>query len=729
MKQKIAIIGGGVAGLSLGLLLDKKKYDVEILEKNNEPGGHMRSMTAAGFTFDWVGAHILFSKNQAVLQFIKDVLYPNIYQAKRNNQISYKNCLVKYPYENDLASLPPQDKYEALYNYLFNETKFAKPKNLKEWLLDTFGKGICEQYLFPYNEKVWNVAVEDLSMVWADRIPKPPVEDVIKSALGWKTEGYTHQLYFYYPKYGGIDAFTKSLAQIVRNNITVGVDIKRVWRDQNEWVLVDQNKTERRYDIVINTSPIQAFVKTAELKYTAAELAAIDGLVQNPMITVMIGVNKPDPNRFTAIYFPEPEFLVNRLAYDSVFSPYNDPVGQHGMVAEITCKLTDQAWKMTDEDLIEHVVSNLEQRELLDRAAVIHTSVRRMPYAYVVYDKNYAKNQPVAVGAFTKNANLYMFGRFAEHLYFNSDQIIEHALDLATTINGKKASLPDKTAISRLRDEQSTGTVWPGLPADFIPPTNHPLDTNLFVGPPPRPLADYEKLGKIAITMPVYNEEEIIEKVVREFHEVARQLPNAIVLVSEDGSSDGTKKILARLQDELPFFEAKMSLDRAGAAQGQRNALAAAAAIADTVVITDSDGQHVAEDVYLLLDALLDGADYATGQKMDRDDPQLRLYGSRVWNWYIGILFGLDTNDVNSGFKAMSRKIVKKILPKNHVFAECVLTEFTARVKSADYKIAEVPVRHRARLGEARAWNKKKLLDIAWNLFKASWQLKSELKK
>ena len=58
-----------------------------------------------------------------------------------------------------------------------------------------------------------------------DRIPQPPVEDIIKSAKGIKTEGYKHQLYFDYPKRGGIqslfDAFLNKLnkkkIEIVRN--------------------------------------------------------------------------------------------------------------------------------------------------------------------------------------------------------------------------------------------------------------------------------------------------------------------------------------------------------------------------------------------------------------------------------------------------------------------------------------------------------------------------------
>jgi len=53
-------------------------------------------------------------------------------------------------------------------------------------VLATFGDGICERYLLSYNKKVWNIPVEELSMLWADRIPNPNPEDILKSAIGYE---------------------------------------------------------------------------------------------------------------------------------------------------------------------------------------------------------------------------------------------------------------------------------------------------------------------------------------------------------------------------------------------------------------------------------------------------------------------------------------------------------------------------------------------------------------
>ena len=55
-----------------------------------------------------------------------------------------------------------------------------------------------------------------MSLHWVDgRIPRPPVDDVIKSAIGISTEGYIHQSVFSYPLDGGIEALVKAIARPV----------------------------------------------------------------------------------------------------------------------------------------------------------------------------------------------------------------------------------------------------------------------------------------------------------------------------------------------------------------------------------------------------------------------------------------------------------------------------------------------------------------------------------
>jgi hypothetical protein len=79
-----------------------------------------------------------------------------------------------------------------------------EPRNFRDWIRWRMGGGIAECFMVPYNEKLWCSDLRDVSTSWVSgRVPEAPLDDVLKSALGIPTEGYTHQLRFYYPRRGG----------------------------------------------------------------------------------------------------------------------------------------------------------------------------------------------------------------------------------------------------------------------------------------------------------------------------------------------------------------------------------------------------------------------------------------------------------------------------------------------------------------------------------------------
>ena len=110
-SKKILILGGGMAGISLAYFLDKKSI---ILEKNNQLGGLCRSFNFNGITYD-VGPHIIFSKSKEILDLHTSLVDTNI--IKRSNSIFYKGRFIKYPFENDLASLSTSDKEYCLQEF------------------------------------------------------------------------------------------------------------------------------------------------------------------------------------------------------------------------------------------------------------------------------------------------------------------------------------------------------------------------------------------------------------------------------------------------------------------------------------------------------------------------------------------------------------------------------------------------------------------------------------
>ncbi|MDD4253352.1 MAG: NAD(P)-binding protein, partial [Methanoculleus horonobensis] len=188
--MKSAVLGGGLTGITLARLLHERDDDVTVLERNETIGGLCRSRTEAGFTFDAGGSHIIFSRDTEVLSFMLSVLGENADRRTRNTKILYKGRYVKYPFENGLYQLPDEDRFFCINEFVKNLIAVEKgevlpPTNFAEWITYTFGRGIAECYMLPYNEKIWNYPADRMSHHWVEgRIPRPPVEDIIKSAIG-----------------------------------------------------------------------------------------------------------------------------------------------------------------------------------------------------------------------------------------------------------------------------------------------------------------------------------------------------------------------------------------------------------------------------------------------------------------------------------------------------------------------------------------------------------------
>ncbi|MCL5675823.1 MAG: FAD-dependent oxidoreductase [Patescibacteria group bacterium] len=428
--MKIGLLGGGITSLAIGYYL-KKPY--EILEKENRCGGLCRSLIDKGFTFDPYGAHILFSKNQKVLELEKKLVGKNLKYQLRISRIYYGNKLVKYPFENGLGELTPQDNFECLYNYLFNKYQ-APPTNLEEWFYYTFGKGIAGKYLIPYNQKIWKMEPRLMGMEWVERIPKPPKEDIIKSALGIATEGYKHQLNFLYPEVGGVEAVIEAFLKNNKGIIRTNHDIKAIYYKNKKWI-VGTNNGNYEYDYIVSTIPLFYLIKI--LKYIEIPKPvnkAINELEYRSLITVMLGLNTPKLNNLVAIYFPDKDFLPHRISFPPNFSSKTVPKNCFSLMAEITVPKNRKYLKFSKDKIYQNVIKGLEKRNIIKPNSVIYKNMQVTEYAYPVYDKSYVKNMKT-IRDFLYSINLYVGGRFGGFEYINTDVCIEKGQRMAEILN------------------------------------------------------------------------------------------------------------------------------------------------------------------------------------------------------------------------------------------------------------------------------------------------------
>lgn len=433
MSVKSAVLGGGLTGVTLARLLHEQGDDVTVLERDETIGGLCRSKRELGFTFDIGGSHIIFSRDTEVLSFMLSVLAENADRRKRNTKILYKGRYVKYPFENGLYQLPDEDRFFCLNEFVKNliaveKGEVSPPTNFAEWIVYTFGRGIAGCYMLPYNEKIWNYPAERMSHHWVEgRIPRPPVEDIIRSAVGIETEGYTHQAVFSYPVEGGIEALVRAIAEPVLPAVRTGFAVNSVREEDGGFAVSDGNETVHA-DRLISTIPLQNLLPCLA-DVPAGVQAACDALRYNSLCSVFIGLSGEVPD-ISWLYVPDPATgLFNRISFPSNYSTEVAPPGHASILAEITYNDGDAVSTMTDDAVIEHTVSSLIAAGIIpSRDSVVYTGVAREKFAYVVYDTEYQRNIEI-VRTFCRDRGIDLVGRFSQFEYLNMDGCIRSALD------------------------------------------------------------------------------------------------------------------------------------------------------------------------------------------------------------------------------------------------------------------------------------------------------------
>ena len=415
-----------------------------MLEAKDRTGGHAGSTVVDGWTFDQ-GPHIMFSRDKVVLDSMVASLGSNVHRSRRNNKVAVAGALARYPLENDLAALPLPLRSEALLDLMRARDGGREPANLAEWFESNFGGTLVATYFRPYNEKLWKVPLESLSMSWADRIPQPPLEDVVRGALGEVSEGYLHQLFYNYPLRGGYAALMEAWSRgIAPGALVTGAQVTEVIPDQGE-VLVRAGGSEWRFGRVVSTIPLHTLVRLVP-GVPRDVAAAVERLIVNPIIATTLGFRGTDENQFTAVYIADDDYLVNRLSYPAVFSPHNAPEGCFSVQAEITCSPGADVLSWPDAAIREHVLAGLLARGLAPAGAeLVFDRVERYDDGYVVYTNGYESDVAAATRWFA-DRGITLHGRFGSHNYLNVDGCLRASIDLARALG---AELDDAAVLAR----------------------------------------------------------------------------------------------------------------------------------------------------------------------------------------------------------------------------------------------------------------------------------------
>jgi hypothetical protein len=218
---------------------------------------------------------------------------------------------------------------------------------------------------------------------------------------------------------------------------------------------------------------------------------------------------------------------------------------------------------------------------------------------------------------------------------------------------------------------------------------------------------------KVIAISPAYNEAENVGAVIEAMPKDVAGFA-VVPIVIDDHSDDGTAdaaRIAGALAATLPI--------RRGGGMALRVGYDIALRLgADIVVTLDADGQHLPEELPVLIAPIVeDRADHVNGSRMLGDferGPMIRHAGVHFFSWIVTILTGQRITDISSGYRATRAQTLRKLILVQDQFWSSEITIEALRQRA---RIVEVPVTFLTRRGGES--KKPKSMRYAWNFSKA----------
>lgn len=413
----ILIIGAGVTGLSISASIDG---NVTIVEKEDEVGGYCRTTFRNGFVWDKAG-HFFHFKEESVKDFFdRNISRSKMTEVEKKTSILWKDIFIDFPFQNNIHQLPKDVYIDCLVD-LYDAEKNQNNKNeksFKDFLYSKLGKRISEEFLIPYNEKLYACNLDKLDKDAMGRFfPNTTFNDVLKNARRSKNDSYNR--FFSYPK-GGAKTFVDVLENKAckKNNILKSTTISNI--DIEKKVAFTSSGEEIKYNFLINTVPLNSFLDICKINYDAK-------LSANKVVVFNLGFDiKVDNLDHHWVYFPGDEIFYRVGCYHNIFRE-----DRASLYVEIGLS-SDQDIHKTD--LLDKVLADLRKTGFIDdKMKLIDYEYVLMNPAYVHINKE-SERFKVNIKNFLKEKNIYTAGRYGDWKYCSIEDNIVEGISLAKKI-------------------------------------------------------------------------------------------------------------------------------------------------------------------------------------------------------------------------------------------------------------------------------------------------------
>jgi len=427
--DRVLILGAGPTGLGAALRLKELGHTAfRVYDRAPHVGGLAASFVDdQGFTWD-VGGHVQFSHYRYFDRLMDAALGPRWLNHERESWVWVEGRFVPYPFQNNVGRLTPETRWRCIKGLveLYKEPTTRRPENFRQWIDATFGAGIAEVFMVPYNFKVWAYPPEEMDYNWiGERVAVTDLVRVLDNVLHDKDDlSWGPNNTFRFPENGGTGMIWEKVADLVgRDSITLEKKVTAV--DPGARAVHFDDGSRDTYDVLVSTLPIDRLVDLAGLD---ALKPAAANLKYSSSNIVGVGLSGKPPQSLTKkcwMYFPESDCPFYRVTVFSNYSPNNVPdvTRQWSLMAEVS----ESPRKPVDTArVVESTVEGMRATGLIDDShEVLSTWSYRAHYGYPTpsLGRDAALN---VIHPDLEKLRIYSRGRFGGWKYEVSNQ--DHSL-------------------------------------------------------------------------------------------------------------------------------------------------------------------------------------------------------------------------------------------------------------------------------------------------------------
>lgn len=403
--MKYLVLGAGPAGLTIANRLKQAKVtDFLVLEKEKEAGGLCRSVNVDGAPFDIGGGHFLDVRHSEAVDFLFEFMPEEEWvKYKRDSRIEIEGSIIHYPIEANIWQMEVGQQIEYLKSIAVAGCNLGEimPEKFIDWIYWKLGVRIAEDYMLPYNQKMFGRELNDLGTYWLEKLPDVSFEETLLSCLTKKAYGKNPgHSWFYYPKKYGYGELWLRMADAVKSNIRYQEKVRGI--DFTTKTVTTWNNQKYSADLIITTIPWMEFDEIVgmpeDIRIAIKELK---------FSTIQTEYFEEELNTEAQwIYYPDLEKSYHRILVRHNFCP-----GSRGY------------WTETNGERIDMAVEHKKY------AYLNH-------YAYPLNTINKPQIMKILL-EWSKRQGVIGLGRWGEHQHYNSDVTVSLAMKLANQIIGK----------------------------------------------------------------------------------------------------------------------------------------------------------------------------------------------------------------------------------------------------------------------------------------------------